>query len=396
MKIVHVAGYYQPAREWGGPVRSVALLVEALGRAGASVEVLTTNARGSRRLCKEPPGTRYVGGVPVTYCEASGPRRFFFSADLTAEIWRRVSTADVVHIHGLWTYPVVAAARACERHRVPYVLSPRGSLDPWALRQKSLKKRAYLAVLERHTIRRAALLHFTTDDEHACAPSEFRSQPHVVVPNCLELDEAASEQTERALAVPEILILGRIHPMKGFDLLVPALRRLADAGRVVDAVVAGNDENGYRAAVERLAAQHRVQHRIRFVGEVDGPRKNAALRRALLLVAPSYRENFGNAVAEAMALGLPVVVSERVGIAADIAEHGAGLVVPLDPAAIAAALERLLADPALRAAMGKRGRELVRTKYSKPAVAEAMLRSYEQILRQDRPETMREDTSTSR
>lgn len=377
MRILHVTPYYHPAAEWGGPVRSVALLAQATARAGADVEVLTTNARGSPELPEVPPGTREVGGIPVTYCQARGPRRFFFSSELGEEIRRRARRSGVVHIHGMWTYPVLAAARACERQRVPYVLSPRGSLDPWALRQKSWKKRGYTLLIERRTIRHAALLHFTSADEHRTVPAEFRDQPHVVVPNCLELDQLlALDRGGAEAATPELLVLGRIHPMKGFDVLVPALRRLADAGQPARLLVAGNDEGGYQRVVERLVTEHRLLDRVEFLGEVDGAAKGSAFRRATLLVAPSYRENFGNAIAEAMAAGLPVVVSERVGIAPDIAEWRAGLIVPIDPAALAGALGRLLADPAWRAAMGHRGRELVRARYSGPAVAAAMLTAY--------------------
>jgi glycosyltransferase involved in cell wall biosynthesis len=355
----------------------VALLAQATAEAGADVEVVTTSARGSPALPEVPPGVRDVCGIPVTYCQAGGPRRFFYSPGLAAAVRRQARRADVVHLHGIWTYPVYAAARVCERQDVPYVLSPRGSLDPWALGQKSWKKRAYTLLVERRTLRRAALLHFTSADEHRTAPAEFRDQPHAVVPNCLDLDGLlALERDEADAAVPEVLVLGRIHPMKGFDLLIPALRRLADAGQAAHLLVAGNDEGGYRRAVEGMVAARGLGDRVRFLGEVDGAAKELAFRRVALLVAPSYRENFGNAVAEAMAAGLPVVVSERVGIAPDIAERRAGLVVPLDPVAVAGALGRLLADAPLRAAMGLRGRELVRTRYSGPAVATAMLAAY--------------------
>ncbi len=378
MNVLHVTPYYHPAAEWGGPVRSVALLAEATARAGAAVEVLTTNARGSSELPAVPPGVREVRGIPVRYCRALGPRRFFFSSELAAEVWRRARRADVVHVHGMWTYPVLAAARACELHGVPYVLSPRGSLDPWALRQKSWKKRGYTLLFERHTLRRAALLHFTSEDEHRTAPAEYRDRPHAVVPNCLELEELlALDRLDRRDGAPEILMLGRIHPMKGFDVMVPALRMLADTGRRVDLAVAGTDEGGYRRTVERLLREQGLVDRVRFLGEVDGEDKAAAFRRAALLAAPSYRENFGNAVAEAMAAGLPVVVSERVGIAPDIDAAGAGLIVPIDAASLAGAIARLLEDRAAAAAMGGRGRELVRTRYAGPAVAGAMLAAYE-------------------
>lgn len=375
MRIVHVTSYYHPAAEWGGPVRSVALLARATARVGAEVEVVTTNARGGPGLPQEPPGTRSVDGIPVTYCQARGPRRFFFSPELADEVSHRIAGADVVHVHGLWTYPVRAAAWACQRQGVPYVLSPRGSLDPWALRQSRWKKRAYLLLGEERTLRQAALLHFTAEDERRGAPPALVPGPHAVVPNCLELDDLRG-LGRAEVDPPELLILGRIHRMKGFDVLVPALRRLVDGGSPARLVIAGNDEDGYRAEVERLVAQHGLGDRVTFLGEVGGERKLAALRRASLLVAPSYRENFGNAVAEALAAALPVVVSERVGIAADVASAGAGVVVPIDPAALAAALARLLSDPGLRAEMGRRGRDLATRRYSGPAVAEAMLTAY--------------------
>jgi glycosyltransferase involved in cell wall biosynthesis len=382
MRIAHVTSYYQPAFEWGGPVRSVAMLAQATAAAGAEVEVLATNARGDPRLPRVPPGTREVGGVPVTYVHARGPTRFFFSAELARELERRLPRLDVVHLHGIWTHPVVAGARACERHGVPYVLSPRGSLDPWALGQKRWKKRGYMLLFERRTLHRAALLHFTSEDEHRTAPAEFRALPHAVIPNCLDVEPLLGlERDDPAPATPEILILGRIHAMKGFDVLVPALARLADRGVAARLAVAGNDEGGYRAEVERLVREHGVGVRVRFLGEVEGDAKRAAFRRASLLVAPSHRENFGNAIAEAMAAGLPAVVSHRVGIAPDIAERGAGLVVPLEPGALAAALSALLGDPARRAEMGRRGRELVRTRWSAPAVAAAMLAAYEGVVR---------------
>lgn len=387
MRIAHVISYYRPAAEWGGPVRSVAMLAQATARAGADIEVLTTNARGDPALPREPPGTREVSGVPVTYFEARGPRRFFFSAELAGELRRRLPRLDVVHLHGIWTYPVLAAARVCERHGVPYVLSPRGSLDPWALGEKSWKKRAYMRLLERRTLRRAALLHFTSEDEHDTAPEEFRAQPHAVVPNCLDVDALlALERADPAPEVPELLILGRIHKMKGFDLLVPALRRLADLGRPARLAVAGNDEGNYRARVEELVRDHGLEDQVRFLGEIEGEAKRDAFRRASLLVAPSHRENFGNAIAEAMAAGLAVVVSDRVGIAADIARHGAGLVVPTDAAALAEGLDTLLREPARRAEMGRRGRDLVRTRYSAAAVAEAMLAAYASVRRPERAE----------
>jgi glycosyltransferase involved in cell wall biosynthesis len=296
-------------------------------------------------------------------------------------LWRNVPGFDLVHVHLLWSFPGMLASAVCRARGVPHVVSPHGALDPWALEQRALEKKLFLAAGERRNLETAAFLHFTTGAERAVAPGWARALPAEVIP--LAVDAAPFLALGRGGARAssrEVLLLARVHPMKGFDVLLPAWRRVVAAEPRARLVVAGRDEGGYRARVEALAEAAGVAATVVFTGHLDERGREEVLARAALLVAPSHRENFGLAVAEAMAAGLPVVVSDRVNICDDIAAAGAGEVVPLAAEPLAAGILRLLGDPVARAAMGARGRALVAERYAPAAVGAAMRAAYEGLL----------------
>jgi glycosyltransferase involved in cell wall biosynthesis len=381
VKVLHVCGCYLPATEWGGPPPAVAAYVAALRGAGVACEVFTTTARAGPSFPRIAPGTREVDGTPVTYFPALDRFRSFIAPGLLPALSRRVGEFDLVHVHMMWAFPGIVAARAAERRSVPYLLTPHGSLDPWALGQFRLLKKAFLLLLENRTMRRAAAIHFTAQAERALAPADVRALPSVVVPNVV--DARAFEAIVRAPATDrlEVLVLGRIHPMKGFDVLLPAWRRVVAAEPRAHLVVAGRDEAGTRGWIEARAREAGLAGSITFTGHLDEAGRAEALSRAAVLAAPSHRENFGLAVAEAMAAGLPVVVSDRVNICDDVAAARGGVVVPLEERALADALLRVLADTAGRGEMGARGRALVAERYAPAAVGPALRRAYEDLTR---------------
>jgi glycosyltransferase involved in cell wall biosynthesis len=175
---------------------------------------------------------------------------------------------------------------------------------------------------------------------------------------------------------PLLLFLGRVSWKKGLDRLVPALTGVPGA----TLAIAGNDEEGHGKQLEQLAAAQGVTGRVLFLGPVHGAAKAALLHGADLLVLPSYSENFGNVVLEAMAAALPVVVTPEVGLAAVVRDSGAGLVAEGDPPRLAAALRGLLADAGLRRAMGERGAAEVARRFGWDTIAGRMEEVYRQIL----------------
>jgi glycosyltransferase involved in cell wall biosynthesis len=381
MRIAHVVPCYWPAIEFGGPVQSVANLARGQRDLGHDVVVLTTNMRGVAGERAMAPGWHDVEGVRVFYAAVRRPKGYFTSPGFVAQMWRTLRNGvDVVHVHGMWVFTTLAASRLCEWSGVPYLVAPRGMLNRWALEQQPWKKRAYLALLESHTLRRAAAVHFTSDAER----DEFDgSVDHVVVPNAIRLDGLLDiAPLDRARLGPDglhLLIAGRIHPVKGFDLLIPALASVRARGCDVRLTVAGGDEGGYRAHVSALVAQHGVDDVVTFTGRLERAALHAEFARATALIVPSHQESFGMSAAEAMAAARPVVVSERVNICTEVAAAGAGLVAPHSVDGLAQtvlALGRCRDLPEI----GLAGRQHVVRTYSPTAVAATMVEAYRRII----------------
>lgn len=377
MRLLHVSRYYWPATEWGGPAHSIPLLVKAIKERGIEVEVFTTNVRGAPGLPVVPAGRQLVCSVPVRYFSTFGPRRFSFAPALAAAMATHVGRFDVVHLHNLWSFPSLIGARVCEAWGVPYVVSPRGILDSWSLAQKANKKKLGMMLSVRRMLRRAAVIHYTAEDERERVPASFRNLPSVVIPNGIDLDHFLRVTAKEENNCPvHLIISGRIHPKKGFDLLVPAIAEVRHKGIDIDLTIAGPDERGYCENVQSMVIEYGIKNYVRFLGHLDTDDLVQEYQRANILVMPSYQENFGMSAAEAMAAERPVIISDAVNIAPAVEAAGAGLVVPLDGTALAQAIIALAKSPAARAAMGKRGRQYARDNYSPPAVAKKMVDLY--------------------
>jgi glycosyltransferase involved in cell wall biosynthesis len=365
VRILQVVPTYLPATRYGGPIVSVHGLCRALAARGHEVHVFTTNVDGDR-TSDVPVGIAVpLDDVNVHYF-ASTIKRTYYSPAMRHAL-RAAGEFDVVHLHSVFLWPTYAAARAAERAHVPYVVSPRGMLVPELIDRKSrLVKRAWIRLFEKRTFRESALVHFTAQREYDDARRTGIPIPDaVIIPN--GVDVAAGQPGVRR---EELLFLGRINWKKGLDRLIEAMRILPEARLIV----AGNDEENYRAALPHA-------ENVRYLGPVSGEAKEELLRGAAALVLPSYSENFGNVVLEAMAAGTPVVVTPEVGLAEEVERAGAGVVVPNDPPLLAAALRALLADPARRAEMGRRGRAAVEARFTWPRVAAQMEEAYARIAR---------------
>ena len=390
MRLLHVVPTYLPAWRHGGPAVSVHGLCKALAERGHQVTVFTTDVHGASTLDVPRAVPVAMDGVSVWYFPVPRPlRRLYRSPALRAALacqLERDRKFDVVHLHSVFLWPTAAAARAAERAGVPYLVAPRGMLVEDLLRRRGrLRKRLWLRLVERRTLARAAGLHATSALEAAEARRLGLPLPplHLVANGVEDQGWDPRREAELGPAVraalarrPLLLFLGRLSWKKGLDRLVAAL---ADVPGAVLAI-AGNDEEGYRARLERQAAAAGVAGRIVHLGPVHGADKAALLHGADLLVLPSYSENFGNVVLEAMAAGLPVVVTPEVGLAAVVREHGAGMVAEGDPPRLAAALRCLLAGAEERRAMGRRGAAAAAARFGWPSLAARMEEVYAEVL----------------
>ena len=278
--------------------------------------------------------------------------------------------SDVAFVHSMWTPPVLRACHAALRVGTPLVRVPHGCLNPAALRHSAWKK-ALVSPLERHYMRRAACILVTTETEKAAVKRWVRGAQRIEVVG-MGIDDLLTPEIPEAPDFPKrtddgpktFLFVGRLHPLKGLDLLLAALP--ADAFL---RVIAPNPDGAW-ARYERLAQQLGVADRVTFLGVKTGTEKLAEMRRADALVLPTHSENFGFAVAEALVVGTPAITTKGAPWEG-LVSHGCGWWTDVDAASLRAAL----ADCASRsraelAEMGARGREWMLSDFTWRACAE--------------------------
>ncbi len=377
MRILHVAPYATPA--YGGPGVAIRAMAQALSCRGAEVSVVTTNAAGSQDLSLEDGATCVEAGIKMRYFHRRFPRGWFRAPRMHRWLEEHVGDYDLLHLHVPFTAPFRAGARAARAAGLPYIATLHGVLDPWSLRQKAWKKKFYLRMLERDVLSKAAVLHVTAALEQGFVTA-MRFGPRVCcVPLAVPLPPAPV-RTARHAGRARLLCVARLHPVKALSVLFAAMARLRAEGCDVFLDLAGEGEARY---VERLRAEARLlglQECIAWHGHVDAVQKEQLYAVADCFALLSYHENFGLAAAEAMSAGVPVVVSDQVGLAADVLAFNAGEVVPAgDDAAAARAILSLL-EPATRSNAGLRARQLVQQCYSPEAFADGLVAMYEAAL----------------
>lgn len=383
-RVLHVVPSVAPVR--GGPSAAVRAMVRGLARAGLDVEVATTDDAGPGRLAV-PLGTPVDDdGVRYRYFSRQA-RGYTMSWPLFRWLGRNVGRYDVVHAHALFSHASTAAGYWAWRERVPYIVRPLGTLNRWGMRRRPLLKRLSFRLLECRLLSHAALVQYTSEPERLEAARLGVPHRTAVVPLGADLEPFQRLPPRGWLArrAPGlgrrtvVLFMARIDPVKGLDLLLAALATLRREPTSIALVVAGRGTPDCEAAARREAARHGVDGDIVWTGFLDEEAKLAALADADLFVLPSHSESFGMAAVEAMACGLPVVVSDQVGIHGDVAAAGAGHVVPCDAGALAHAIGLLARDPAARARLGERGRRLARDRFSMDAATAGLLEMYEQV-----------------
>ncbi|HVO47243.1 MAG TPA: glycosyltransferase [Steroidobacteraceae bacterium] len=387
LRILHVVPTYYPAVRYGGPIRSVHGLAAALARLGHDVHVYTTNMDGDTDLDVPLDRAVELDGVQVKYFNVPRLRRLCWAPDLEREVSRTVSSFDVVHLHSVFLLPTRAAARAAAEAGVPYVLAPRGMLVRDMIRRRNpWIKKLWIAWVERLTVARAAGLHATAELEAQELRALFGASlpPVVQVPNGVEWPSEhlpLSATPFASLPRPYALFLSRISWKKGLDRLLRAWRDVPD----LHLVIAGNDDEHYWPILEDLKRSLGLDERVSYVGAVSDEHKWALYESAEFFVLPSYSENFGNVVAEALAMACPVIVSPEVGIASLVAEECAGIVTQCEPRSLAAAIGRLRSDPAARLELGRRGQQAVLRRLSWDGIAVQMEEGYRRLITQRVP-----------
>jgi glycosyltransferase involved in cell wall biosynthesis len=320
--------------------------------------------------------------VSVRYFPTGLGRRFYRSPAMGRALEESCRSFDIIHLHSVFLWPTLKAARIARHSGIPYIVTPHGMLVRELIARKSgMVKSAWISLFERRNIEQASAVQFTSqieaDDLRLLG---IKCRRGAVIPNGLEFADTSSVSSVEdlawvsALPQPLILYFGRVNWKKGLDRLIAAISRIDG----LDLVIAGNDEERYQPVLESLAEELGIAHRIKFIGPVTGARKWALLRRAHMLLLPSYSENFGMVVLEAMAVGCPVIVTPDVGLAETVSASEAGLVVKGDPEQLARAIAWLEDNEIIRKKMATAGKKAAADQFSWASVASRIERLYQE------------------
>lgn len=383
---------------YGGPSQMIRGLSAAIAQQPATavgqVTILTTDSNGDvdEAPLDVPLGTPVAeDGYEVIYFRCSPFRRYKFSTGLLSWLWANAHRYDIAHIHALFSPVSTTAATVCRWKNLPYIMRPLGTLDPADLQKKKQIKKIYASLLERPNLAGAAAIHFTSGLESKVSERFGVSTPGKVIPLGVALPNLP-ERSASQLAIrkrfdipaerPIILFMSRVDPKKGFDLLLPALDNLYQDGKPFHFLLCGANpqDRAYETRIKKQVESSAWAKQATVVGFVSGELKAQILSAADVFVLPSYYENFGIAVAEAMAAKIPVVISDQVHIWPVIKESESGWVVPTQVGALTDALGEAIAQPDVRSQRGDNAQRCAKENYSWDAIAQLMTTTYQQLL----------------
>jgi glycosyltransferase involved in cell wall biosynthesis len=375
---------------YGGPSQMVLGLSAALAAKNIDVTIITTDSNGDiGQLPLDVPLNEPIqqNGYQIIYFRCYPWRRYKFSFSLLQWLNENARQFDLAHLHALFSPVTTLAATIARYHHLPYIIRPCGMLDPADLQKKKRLKQIYATLLERPNLAGAAAIHFTSKEEAKISERfGLGSTGKMPVPRDLVIPLGVTAglfpKRLRESQVPIILFMSRIEPKKGLDLLIPALESILGSGIEFHFILAGSNpqDADYETQIKVQIHNSSLAKYTTITGFVSGDLKVELLTKADLFVLPSYYENFGIAVAEAMAAGVPVVISDRIHIAEDIQQAEAGWVGPLEVGAIANSIKSALLNPQERQRRGLNGKEYAKKHYNWEAIAQQTIDAYQQIL----------------
>lgn len=389
MKVLHVIPSLAPSD--GGPSFAMPLIADGLRRAGLEIDVATTTG-GEEAALLDGDLTRPVKRDGVNYFYFRRQTEFYkVSRPMTHWLAQHIRKYDLVHIHGLFSYAAYTASNLAIKNHVPYLIRPLGVLNRWGMEnRRRLLKQLSFRLIEQRILTNAAAIHYTSRQEKLEAERSGVTTSPVVIPlgidtSVFQTGTTAAQFYERfpiAAGREMILFLSRLDPKKGLDILLRAFREVHEHRPASLLVVAGNGEIEFVSALKKLAAEVGIDEHLLWTGFLSGEEKLSAFAAASVFALPSYSENFGLALVEAMASGVACVVSDQVGIAPDVQEFDAGSVVPCEAAPLAFALTRLLGDSELQRRFGENAVRLANERFSLEAMTAALLKLYRRVVDQ--------------
>jgi glycosyltransferase involved in cell wall biosynthesis len=375
MKVLHITPAFSPAHAYGGAVAAIHDLCVGLEQAGCSIKVLTTNGNGDNQVLdiETDHEVEAASHLSVRYCRRI--RRQAVSPSLLRHIPDYVSWADVVHLHGVYSFPTIPTLAACRIFGKPLVWTPHGVLQRWEGSTRTTLKAGWEWIC-RTMAPRTMVLHATSEQEAQASQERFPGAEVVVIPFGHHVPEQICHQEETQTL--RLLFLGRLHPKKGIENLLDACALLKPVlDRQWSLTIAGGGDHRYVSSLRARIRSLGLTSQVAMIGEVFGEKKDALFSRADLIVVPSYTENFSVVVAEALAHAVPVIVSTGTPWHR-VEAVGCGLWVENTPASLSSSIQKMSTSP-LRE-MGQRGREWLKQEFRWDVAADSIVNCYERVI----------------
>jgi glycosyltransferase involved in cell wall biosynthesis len=359
MKVIHIVGSIDKSA--GGPSRSVPQTCEYVSLLGVEIELIT-------RPSENPVTVNTTDTYKLTYYTLK--ELIVFSKSLSK------NEISLIHLQHVWDPYIHVIARAAQKKGIPYIITPRGMLEPWIMNRHSWKKKIAMWLYQRKDIENAAYLHATCDMEKENIRKLGFKNPIVVIPNGIEIGNV--KQKTEWQKVRNILFISRIHPKKGIELLIEAIALLQN--KQLKLTIAGEGDESYIAGLKQLCKEKKVsEQQFEFTGGVYGERKWELYQESDLFVLPTYSENFGIVVAEALATGLPVITTKGAPWQ-ELETKKCGWWIDLDEQNLANTLSiAMQASEEDLEVMGKNGINLIKNNYSIVNVSQKIKNLYQEI-----------------
>jgi glycosyltransferase involved in cell wall biosynthesis len=376
MKVLHVVPSFYPAHIYGGPTRSCYELCRNLAKLGCEVRVLTTDANGLDQVLDvdKDHDVRFEEGFSVRYCRRR--LRHSVSPTLVRLLRPYIAWAEVVHLHYVYSFPTFPTILECRWADKPLIWTPRGALQRWEHSRRRGLKEVWDRLWYRSADWERLTLHLTSVQERKDTLTRFPELRASVIPNGVDVPaDLNPTQSDREL---RMLFIGRLDPIKGIENLLQACNLVGhNRGPDWRLTIAGWGKPGYVARIKQQIDELGLHERVTMAGEVLGDAKKKLFEESDIALVPSFTENFGIVVAEALAHGVPVIAGKGTPWSG-LEQTGCGLWVENDPQTLADAICRMSRMPMRE--MGMRGRAWMQAEFSWQSVASQMLDLYRESL----------------
>lgn len=394
-KILHIIPSINPLG--GGSNLAAIEIVKALRNIGIDAEIATTNDINLEIIKSSLGEIQEFKNVPIRFfsrlfTDFKPLSEFKVSPSYTRWLEQNIQNYKIVHIHSFFSYLCTRGAITARKHNTDYVITPHGQLDSWVINQKKVKKSIYSFLWERKNLNYATAIHCATDKEVNDVQKYGISTPTFITPLAaspiiFEPDARAKVRKmfcEIPSSTPIILFLSRVHPKKRIDFLIQVLYQLNNQCEF-HLIIAGTGNENYVKNIKARVSELKLQKRVTFAGFVQGQQKELLLQGSDIFVLPSFGENFGIAVVEAMLAGLPIVITPEVQISSDFQNEEVGFVIPGTIQMWVDTIKKLLESGDMRQRMGDRGKFFAARHYRWEITGERLASLYSKILDKNAP-----------